>query len=278
MKLRTLFGLIISLALLAMFGCGGDGGVFIAAVPQFTITASASAGGTITPSGAVAVTQGAGQTFTITPTTGFLSDVLVDGVSQGAVTTYTFTNVTANHTISAVFAAGLPTMATVKLSTGGTLPFGNLIGTIEAVMTYPQDVNVVPPVPPAVVPTITPLVTPVSVAISGVALAGGFIFPQEFPGITQNPDYYPLYATTAVGTVAMTLRYPDPLTPTGITTGEFATVTFNIAQPTDPALPRFIPTAASFGKERGFTLLNLSNQVIFGTSDSNFIVGPVIFQ
>jgi hypothetical protein len=52
------------------------------------------------------VNYGATQAYTITPATGYhVADVLVDGVSAGAVTSYNFTNVTANHTISASFAA-----------------------------------------------------------------------------------------------------------------------------------------------------------------------------
>jgi hypothetical protein len=73
----------------------------------YTITASAGAGGTISPSGAVSVGAGSNQTFTISANTGFsIADVLVDGVSAGAVTNYTFTNVTANHTIAASFTGG----------------------------------------------------------------------------------------------------------------------------------------------------------------------------
>lgn len=69
-----------------------------------TITASASANGSISPNGATAVNCGASQTYTITPNSGFaVDDVSVDGVSVGAVTTYLFTNVTAAHTISATF-------------------------------------------------------------------------------------------------------------------------------------------------------------------------------
>ncbi len=45
--------------------------------------------------------------FTITPDSGFsISQVLVDGVDQGAVSTYTFTNVVTAHTISATFVLG----------------------------------------------------------------------------------------------------------------------------------------------------------------------------
>ena len=43
----------------------------------------------------MAVNYGADQTFTITPDACYhIADVLVDGVSVGAVTSYTFTNVT----------------------------------------------------------------------------------------------------------------------------------------------------------------------------------------
>ncbi len=43
--------------------------------------------------------------YTITPSSGYaVSDVQVDGSSVGAVSTYTFSNVTVNHTISATFA------------------------------------------------------------------------------------------------------------------------------------------------------------------------------
>ena len=48
--------------------------------------------------------SGSSQTFTITPSSGYtVSGVTVDGSSAGAVSTYTFSNVTASHTISAAF-------------------------------------------------------------------------------------------------------------------------------------------------------------------------------
>lgn len=69
------------------------------------ITAKAGANGTITPSGSVTVKAGADQAFAIQPNSGYtVSKVLVDGTDVGAVTSYTFKNVTANHTIEAVFA------------------------------------------------------------------------------------------------------------------------------------------------------------------------------
>lgn len=70
----------------------------------YTITTTAGTGGSISPSGSVTVNNGASQAFTITPDNNYsIADVKVDNVSQGKITSYTFNNVTANHTISATF-------------------------------------------------------------------------------------------------------------------------------------------------------------------------------
>ncbi len=70
----------------------------------YQLTPSAGTGGTITPNTAQTVVQGGSMSFAITPTTGYrIADVSVDGASQGNVSSYTFTNVTSNHTIKAVF-------------------------------------------------------------------------------------------------------------------------------------------------------------------------------
>jgi hypothetical protein len=74
-------------------------------IPTFTISASAGAGGSISPSGSVSVNFSDSQTFNITADTGYhIVDVTVDGSSVGAVSSYSFTNVQAAHTISAMFA------------------------------------------------------------------------------------------------------------------------------------------------------------------------------
>ncbi|HQQ13020.1 MAG TPA: hypothetical protein PK855_07650, partial [Bacteroidales bacterium] len=71
---------------------------------QYTITASAGPNGSISPSGNVSVTEGGNKTFYIYPSYGYsIQDVVVDGISQGALTSYTFTNVVTNHTIQATF-------------------------------------------------------------------------------------------------------------------------------------------------------------------------------
>ena len=73
-------------------------------VLTYTITASAGSNGSISPAGVTTLNHTQSQTYTITPNSGYkISDVLVDGVSVGAVSTYTFSNPLANHTISATF-------------------------------------------------------------------------------------------------------------------------------------------------------------------------------
>ena len=72
--------------------------------PTFKINSSSSTGGSISPSGIISVNYGDSKTFTITPNSGYkISSVKVDGKSIGPVSSYTFTNITSDHTIEAIF-------------------------------------------------------------------------------------------------------------------------------------------------------------------------------
>jgi Chaperone of endosialidase len=67
----------------------------------YNITASADTNSSISPSGTVTVNSGANQAFNISANTGYhITHVNVDSADQGAISTYTFTNVTTTHTIS----------------------------------------------------------------------------------------------------------------------------------------------------------------------------------
>lgn len=71
---------------------------------QFAVTATAGANGKITPDGTVLLNQGGSQTFTITPDSGYVIDTLtVDGSVVAATTSYTFSGIALNHTISVTF-------------------------------------------------------------------------------------------------------------------------------------------------------------------------------
>ena len=70
----------------------------------YTIKATASKGGTVSPAGDVNVRKGKDQTFTITPDKGYaISDVKIDGKSIGAVNAYMFRQVSGNHTLEVTF-------------------------------------------------------------------------------------------------------------------------------------------------------------------------------
>ena len=57
----------------------------------WNITATAGTGGIIEPNGTITVDDGAEPQFNITADSGFvIADVLVNGTSQGAISTYTF--------------------------------------------------------------------------------------------------------------------------------------------------------------------------------------------
>ncbi|SMC65349.1 S-layer homology domain-containing protein [Papillibacter cinnamivorans] len=77
---------------------------FSVSVTHYTITATAGAGGSISPSGRASVAYGNDKTYAIVAEEGYkIEDVLVDGVSVGAVSGYTFENVKKAHTITASF-------------------------------------------------------------------------------------------------------------------------------------------------------------------------------
>jgi hypothetical protein len=108
---------------------------------SYTITSSANSNGSISPSGSVAISLGGSQTFTFAADSGYgILNVTVDGISQGAINSYTFTNVSASHTISVSFRL-------VRGSGGGgNIVFGGQIST--------------PPVTPQTPPVLTPQESP----------------------------------------------------------------------------------------------------------------------
>ena len=78
---------------------------FVIGQDEFSIKATAGDNGTISPSGDVTVDHGDNQTFSITAEAGYhIDDVLVDGDPVGAVDSFTFTSVEADHIIYAAFA------------------------------------------------------------------------------------------------------------------------------------------------------------------------------
>lgn len=94
----------------------------------YLIEAKAGAGGVINPTGSVYVLNNSNITFEIIPDPDRqIKDVEVDGAKIGPVSSYTFENVTSNHTISATF-EDREYVITASAGTGGTItPEGEVI-------------------------------------------------------------------------------------------------------------------------------------------------------
>ena len=92
---------------------------------EFTITASAGSGGSIDPQGEVKVPYGCDQTFTVTANAAYvISDIIIGGTDhygpQASPYTYTFSDVTKDSSIEAVFSQVVYTI-TPSAGTGGTI-------------------------------------------------------------------------------------------------------------------------------------------------------------
>jgi hypothetical protein len=93
----------------------------------YIIKSSTGKGGLIDPAGTINLGYGSSKSFTITPENGFMiADVLIDNVSAGAVTTYTFSNINSDHTIFAMFQPITFTVAGISGSGGTLSPSGQV--------------------------------------------------------------------------------------------------------------------------------------------------------
>ncbi len=98
---------------------------FIGGPVNHSIHATSGSNGSISPSGTVSVSDGDSQTFTVTPTSGYLLDSLyIDGSSVTPQSSYTFSSVSANHTIHA-------TCATIPVPTHTITASADSTGTIS---------------------------------------------------------------------------------------------------------------------------------------------------
>lgn len=107
----------------------------------YTITASAGAGGGITPSGRVSVRAGAGRTFTVRADEGWrLDHLLVDGKDVAPAAQYTFRSVRADHTIEARFARDAAHSAPADPDSTGVSGWLNTDDHIAFLVGYPEGV------------------------------------------------------------------------------------------------------------------------------------------
>ena len=168
------------------------------AINTFNITASAGDGGSISPNGSVNVNYGNNQSFTVTENTGYyIFDVLVNGSSVGAVSSYTFSNVQAAYTILATFA---PTPTPSPSPTGTPSP---------APTPTPKPTPTPTPIPlPTSSPTVTPLTTTVPASIASGATVNiaitGNITSSQISNATITS-----YQPTTTTTISFTITGPS---------------------------------------------------------------------
>ncbi|HEU5072012.1 MAG TPA: sialate O-acetylesterase [Verrucomicrobiae bacterium] len=210
---------------------------------NYTITASAGAGGAISPAGSVLVSSGSNQSFTIaTDTNHVVSDVLVDGISVGAVSSYTFTNVIANHTIAATFAYNGYTITATAGSGGGISPSGAVPVPSGANQSF----------------TITPLP---GGSVSNVLVDGesqGAITHYTFTNVLADHTISATFSYTSY-TISATAGTGGSITPTGaVSVGSGTSQTFTIAADAGYAIADVVVDSISRGAISEFTFTNVT--------------------
>ena len=208
------------------------------------ITASAGAGGTISPSGSTSVNHGENLAFTITPNTGYsITSVAVDGVSQGAISSYTFNNVSANHTISATFTAHVYTIS-ASAGSGGTIsPSGNVTVSYGGSQTF------------VIIPNS-------GYAISDVLVDGvsqGFVGIYAFGNVTAHHTISARFSQITY-TIQASAETGGTISPSGaVTVGQGAQQTFTITANSGYVVSDVLVDGSSIGAVSAYTFTNVSS-------------------
>ena len=185
------------------------GATFSAAL--FTITATAGNGGNITPSGVTNLGYNGSQSYTISANTGYhISDVFVDGISVGAVSSYSFNNVTTSHSIYAAFEANEYTI-TVTQPANGVITPGTTTVANGATPTFVFT--------PAVGYTVSAITVNGTNVISNATNLND-IYTYVFPAVTANQTLTATM-TAKTFTISATAGANGTITPNGNTTVYF---------------------------------------------------------
>jgi len=225
---------------------------------SYTITATAGNGGTITPAGATTVAYNANQTYTIAAGTGYhVSNVYVDGASVGAVTTYTFSGVTENHTIYAAFDLNEYTV-TVNQPAHGTITPGTTTVLYGATPSF-----VITPATGYTVSAIT--VNGSNVALANVPNVNG-TYTYTFAAINANQT---LTATMTAKTYTITASAGanGSITPNGNTTVNYGAAQAYVITPANGyVVDQVTVDGMSIGAPTSYTFTNVvANHTINAT-------------
>jgi hypothetical protein len=210
---------------------------------QYTITASAGANGSISPSGSVSITSGSNGQFTITPDAGYrVADVVVDGVSKGAVTSYIFRQVIGNHTISASFTPDAYSITATADVNGSITPSGAVSVNTGATQTF----------------TITPNTgyQVSNITVDGLVVGGftSYTFSNVHANHTINASF-----KTATQTITATAGTGGSTSPAGISTYLYgADRTYTITPATGHHIADVLVDGTSIGAVPNYTFSNIT--------------------
>lgn len=208
----------------------------------FSIAASAGNGGSIFPTGTVVITAGSSKSYSIVPLFGFrIIDVLVDGVSQGAISNFTFADLAASHTIAATFATNKTYTFTVTASAGGTIAPGSATiyqgesqtFTVTSAMNYHI----------------------ADVLIDGASV--GAVTAYTFPSVTAN---HSISATFAINTYTITTSAGSngSISPSSPTVNYGSSASFNITPATGYHVTDVVVDGVSQGAISSYTFSNVT--------------------
>jgi len=232
------------------------------AVNTYTITPTAGAGGTLNPATARTVNYGSHLTFTITPAPGHrLVDVVVDGRSVGTVTLYAFTNITADHTITAAFALNTYTI-TPTAGTGGTITPGT-----------PQAMTISDTLSFSITPNIGYHI--VNVAVDGLSV--GAVNSYTFRNISADHIITAAFALNTY-TITPTAGANGKITPETPQTAHYGDqLTFSITPNTGYYLTDVGVDGISIGIVKDYTFTNISanHTITAAFALSTFTITPI---
>jgi hypothetical protein len=250
-------------------------------IPAFTLTASAGASGTITPSGTLTLNQGSNQTFTISPNAGFIiSNVVIDGVSQGVLNSYTFSNIQSNNNITVAFQPTATTFTlTASAGSGGTIsgtnPTGKMLplsGPITAIQGTSQSFTIVPNSGFVVS----------SVTVDGVSV--GAVTSYTFTNVLANHTISAAFQAVPTFTITASAGANGTINSSGaIAVTQGSNQSFTIAANSGFTVSSVTVDGASVGAVTGYTFTNVqANHTIsaaFATSGSNtYLTSAYILQ
>jgi hypothetical protein len=233
------------------------------AINTYAIAATAGPNGSITPAGEIPVDYGGNQTFSILADSGYhVIEVLVDGDSIGPVAEYTFSNITANHTISAIFAINVYTI-TANSGPNGTISPSGLIG-----INYGSD-------------TTFTMIPNIGYHVLDVSVDGNLIGPftsYTFSDISANHSISVSFTINTFMIIA-TAGQHGTISPSGVVIVDYGKdTTFTITPDLAYRIADVLVDGASVGPVLAFTFNDVINGHIIAanfTGECDYIIGDV---